>query len=66
MIVKTPPIVAFGKLMGAGVVPAAMALSALLTLRNKSTVELTVKGLGAETDEEEFEVAELFEFETFA
>ena len=63
MTVKTPPIVAVGILIGAGVVPVAMALSALLTLRNKSTVELAVKGLTVGADEEAFELVELFEFE---
>ena len=63
-MVKTPPIVAVAKLIGAGVVPVAMAVSALLTLRNKSMVELAAEGVAAGMDEETLELVELFEFET--
>ena len=50
--------------MGAGVVPVAIAFNALLTLRNKSTVEVAVEDVAAGVDEEAFELDELFEFET--
>ena len=64
MTVNTPPSDALGRLMGAGVVPVAIAFNALLTLRNKSTVEVAVEDVAAGVDEEAFELDELFEFET--